>query len=72
LSGIPPYLSPGQIGRACGLNRRKVLRLLRRAGVAELIGDRWAIGESALRERLPEVYDRVYLFFVTTAKTDRT
>ena len=66
MSSVPPYLTPGQIGRACGLNRRKALRLLKRAGVAVMIGDRWAIGESALREHLPEVYDRVFTFFVVT------
>jgi hypothetical protein len=63
LSSIPPYLTPGQIGRACGLTRRRVLRLLRRAGIVERFGDRWAIGESRLRDALPEVYARVYLHF---------
>jgi hypothetical protein len=38
--------------------------MLRGAGVLELIGERWFVAESRLRERLPDVYDRVYEAFV--------
>ena len=60
---IPPYISPGQVGKACSINRWKAKRLLSRAGILERIGGQWAVGDSRLRERLPEVYDRVFLWF---------
>jgi hypothetical protein len=34
--------------------------MLKRAGILERIGERWCVGESQLRERLPEIYDRLY------------
>jgi hypothetical protein len=60
---VPPYLSPGQVARACRTNRWAMLRLLRRAGLAERIGGRWYVGEARLREGLPEVYERVFTWF---------
>lgn len=60
MSEVPPYLTPSQVGRACRMSRRKAKSLLRGAGILERIGDRWYVGESRLRERLPDVYDRVY------------
>jgi hypothetical protein len=61
---VPPYLSPGQIGLACGVSRKVALAELRRASLLELRGGRWRISESRLRERLPDYHDRVYAFFV--------
>lgn len=46
------------------MSRRKAKSLLRGAGILERIGDRWYVGESRLRERLPDVYDRVYASIV--------
>lgn len=60
---MPPLLSPAQVGRACRMSRRKAKGLLRAAGILELVGGRWYVGESRLRERLPDVYDRVYEAF---------
>lgn len=59
---VPPYLKPSLIGRACGLSRREAKALLRKAGLLERIGTHDYVGDSKLRERLPEVYDRVYAF----------
>lgn len=70
MTDIPPYLTPSQIGRACRMTSRKAKSLLRRAGILERIGERWLVGESQLRERLPEVYDRVYSHIVLRAGTD--
>jgi hypothetical protein len=64
LNQIPPYLTPRQIGEACGMKARTMRSLLRRAGILERIGGRWVVGESQLRERLPEVYERVYAHLV--------
>lgn len=57
---LPPLLTPAQVGRACRMSRRKAKNLLRAAGILELIGGRWYVGEARLRERLPDVYDRVF------------
>lgn len=61
---MPPYLTPAQVGRACRMSRRKAKAFLRNAGILERIGDRWYVGDSRLRERLPDVYDRVYTYIV--------
>ncbi len=70
MSEIPPYLTPSQVGNACRMTRRKAKSLLRRAGILERIGERWLVGESQLRERLPEVYDRVYAHIVLRTRSD--
>lgn len=57
---LPPYIEAADVGRACELTTQGAKKLLRRAGIAEKIGHRWVVGESRLRERLPEVYERVY------------
>jgi hypothetical protein len=66
-ASIPPYLSPAQVGRACGISRRKAKTLLGGAGILERIGERWYVRESRLRERLPDVYDRVFADMVLGA-----
>lgn len=62
LAQLPPYLTPAQVGKACGMSRRSAKNMLRGAGILELIGVRWFVSESRLRERLPDIYDRVYEF----------
>ncbi len=64
MSEVPPLLTPSQVGKACRMSRRKAKGLLRAAGILEQIGERWYVGESRLRERLPDVYDRVYASIV--------
>jgi hypothetical protein len=64
LSEVPPLLTPAQVGKANRMSRRKAKGLLRAAGILEKIGERWYVGESRLRERLPDVYDRVYASIV--------
>ncbi len=60
MTDMPPYLRPSAVGRACKMTRKAAKSLLRRAGILEKIGGHWCVGESQLRERLPEVYERVY------------
>lgn len=60
---IPPYLTMREVSVACRMPTRKVKRRLRAAGIAERHGgpnSGWVVGESRLRERLPEMYDRVW------------
>lgn len=57
-------LSAAQVGRACGMSRRAAKNMLRGAGVLEQVGSRWFVGEARLRGRLPDVYDRVFEYFV--------
>jgi len=64
VSEIPPLISPALVGKACRWSRRKAKGLLRAAGILEQVGDRWYVGETRLRERLPDVYDRVYTYIV--------
>lgn len=52
------------------MSRRKAKSWLRRAGILELHGGRWVVSESRLRERLPDVYDRVFAFFVLGDQSD--
>lgn len=59
-SRVPPYLTPGQIAKVTGQTARGVKKMLQRIGIAEQHGTQWVVGESRLRERLPEVYDRVF------------
>jgi len=59
LTEIPPLQSPALVGRACNMSRRSAKSLLLAAGVLKLVGARWYVGEARLRERLPDVYDRV-------------
>ena len=63
MSEIPPLLSPAQVGKACRMSRRKAKGLLRAVGILEQVGGRWYVGESKLRDRLPDLYDRVYEHF---------
>ena len=72
MSQIPPYLSPGVVGKACAMSRFRARSLLSGAGILEKIGGRWMVGESRLRERLPEVYDRVYAHFILGAESTAT
>lgn len=57
---IPPYLTPRHVANACRMSRKRAQSMLKRAGILQKLGERWCVGESLLRERLPEVYDRVY------------
>ncbi len=57
---IPPYLTTAQVAKACQTPIRNMRRMLDRAGILERLGTRWIVGQGRLRERLPEVYERVF------------
>lgn len=64
MSEVPPLLSPAQVGRALRISRRSAKTMLRGARVLEQHeSGRWYVDENRLRERLPSVYDRVYLYY---------
>lgn len=54
------FFSPAQVGKACNMSRRTAKNMLRAAGLLELEGSRWYVDEERLRQRLPDVYDRVH------------
>lgn len=64
MTEIPPLLTPSQVGKACNMSRRAAKSMLRGAGILEQIGARWFVGHTRLRERLPDVYDRVFEAFM--------
>jgi hypothetical protein len=70
-SRVPPYLTMAQVADANGFSALQAKRLLQRVGIAEKIGGLWMVGESRLRERLPEVYDRVYAAFELNDSADQ-
>lgn len=61
--GVPPYIRPSEVAQASGISKERAETLLRGAGILKKIGAGWFVGESELRERLPELYDRVYWWF---------
>lgn len=61
---VPPYITPREVADACRMSRKRAQSMLKRAGILTKIGDRWCVGESLLREHLPEVYGRVYTHII--------
>jgi hypothetical protein len=60
---VPPYLEPGEVATACEISVAKARSLLERANILEKLGAHHVVGESRLRERLPELYDRVFAYY---------
>lgn len=66
---IPAYLTPAEIAKANEIPTWKARRKLERAGILERDGkNRWHVAESRLRERLPDMYERVF----SAAEFERT
>jgi len=63
-NALPPLLSPSQVGAACNMSRRAAKSMLRGAALLEKVGGRWYVGEARLRERLPDVHERILERFV--------
>lgn len=58
---IPAYLTPAEVAKANGISTKAARRKLDRAGILERDGEhRWHVAESRLRERLPDMYERVF------------
>lgn len=66
----PPHIAAGDVGKACEMTTRAAANMLRRAGIGEKLGGRWVVGERRLRERLPEVYDRVFEYLCLQSGND--
>lgn len=65
---MPPMITTGDVARACGVTWKQARGWLRRAGVLEKQGARYIAHESSVRERLPDIYQRVYAYFVFGAQ----
>jgi hypothetical protein len=72
---IPAYLTPAQIAEANEMTTEKCRRKLARAGILERDGNhRWHVAESRLRERLPDMFERVFaatMFEQAETSTDK-
>ena len=71
MADVPPLVTPSLVAAACGTSRRAARRMLHRAGILEKLGGHWVVGESRLRERLPDVYERVFAWVVLGTEKDR-
>lgn len=71
MSAIPPYIRVSVVAKACGRPLRPVRRQLDRAGILERDGHLFVVGDSRLRERLPELYDRVFSYYADRADASR-
>lgn len=59
---MPPYIGTALVAKACGYTTKGARGFLRRAGVLDRIGSRWLVSEAKLRDRLPDVYERVFSY----------
>jgi hypothetical protein len=64
MADVPPVLTPLQVAKACKVTKKKARGWLRRAGALEKQGGAFIAHESVVREKLPDVYQRVYAYFV--------
>jgi hypothetical protein len=70
---IPPYVTPVEVAEACGISRYEAEGLLRRTGILEQLGGKgkpWVASESRIREELPPVHERLYVWFVLGLKDE--
>lgn len=63
MSIMPPYIRISVVAKACERPLQAQRRQLARAGILERDGHLFVVGDSRLRERLPEVYERVFAYF---------
>lgn len=78
MSEIPAYIEPAIVAKACKVksNGRKMTtrdarRMLDRAGILEHLGGNRVVADSRLRERLPDVYERVFSYFALRTTEDQ-
>jgi len=64
MSEVPPYIGTAEVGKACRMTTRRARRMLARVGVLERHGTLWVVSDSRLREVLPDVYQRVFEWYV--------
>ena len=60
---IPPYLSPTVIATASRVSRTTLMTQLRGLGLLQRMGRLYWVSSTALRERLPDYYERVFEHF---------
>jgi len=65
MSDVPAYLTPALVARANRMRTEAMRDKLSRAGILERDGEhRWHVASSRLRERLPDVFERVFAYIV--------
>lgn len=73
MNHVPAYIDMADIAKACPLDYSSTVaakRDMQREGIAVKRGGRWKVSDAMLRERLPDVYDRVYSWFEQTIRND--
>lgn len=69
MSVVPSQIRLRHYADACKITVRVARTRLQRVGILDLIGRRQAVvGDSRLRERLPDDYERVYLWYESKAR----
>jgi hypothetical protein len=83
VSEIPPYIDAAVVAKACvrkadgtKMTTRDARRMLHGAGILERPGGArrgkpTVVADSRLRERLPDVYDRVFAYFAQKTSEDQ-
>lgn len=65
MSDVPPVVTPLHVSKAFKVTKKKARGWLRDGGVLEKnAGGKWVANESAVREKLPDVYQGLYRYFV--------
>ncbi len=59
---IPAYPLAAVVAKANEQSRKSMITKLAAVGILERHGGRWCVAQSRLRERLPDVFDRLYEF----------
>jgi len=59
---IPAYPLAATVAKANEQSRKSMITKLGAVGILERHGGRWCVSQSRLRERLPDIFDRLYEF----------
>lgn len=68
---VPPLVSVGDIGRACGWSTVRAKRTMQRSGIARKLGSHWVVDWPRLRDREPAIAEKVFEHFVFRDGNDR-
>lgn len=65
---VPPLITAFQVSKACKVSKKVASGWLKRAGILERHGERFVVQERHLREKLDDVYQRVWKYFDSLAE----
>jgi hypothetical protein len=69
---MPPYIRISLVAKACEVPLQTARRMLVRAGITERLGHLLVVGDGRLRERLPEVYERVFSYIALQSEENQS